>query len=438
MEEKKKLEDYSVLLNSIVEQINSGKNLYDPFNKLGVIYVEMEDFENAEKYFKLSLSQKPDYIDAILNFGILYNKKMAFKESINFFLKAIELDKTNYRAFYNLGVAYQESGNFLEAVKMYEKSIELNPTFADSHFNKALISLLLGNFNDGWKNYEKWGYISGNRIKRNINGLQWNGENINGKTLFVYSDQAYGDAINFFRYLKPLKDLGANIVFECPDALYSLFSNSKDCFNILINDKSNKKVEFDYYIPLSSLPSVFYFNKLSLDVQFPYLNIKQNILDNWQNQLSGYKGLKIGFLWKGNPYPPINQKRHAKLCDFFPLFEIENTNWFSLAINETEEINSIKNKNVYDLTKYISNFEDTAALISNLDLIVSIDSGVAHLTGALGKKMILLLSIYPDWRWGLDSQIDIYKNVTIFRQIEQNNWNDTIENIRKYILKNIK
>ncbi len=438
MDEKKKLEDYAVLLDTIVKQINSGSNLYDAFNKLGVIYAEMEDFENAEKYFSLSLSQKPEFIDAILNYGILCNKKAAYDESINLFFRVIDIDNKNFKAYYNLGVAYQESGKFVEAVIMYEKAIEYKPDFADAHFNKALVNLLLGNYDNGWENYEKWGYISKNRIKRNVEGLQWNGENINGKTLFVFSDQGFGDAINFFRYLKPLKSMGAKIIFECPEALYSLFSNSSEFFDFLTNDKSNQQIPFDYYLPLSNLPAIFYHNKFDLDLVLPYIKIKQRVLENWKSRLSGYNGLKIGFLWKGNPYPPINQKRHAKLPDFFPLFEIENTNWFSLAINETEEINSINYKNVYDLTKFISNFEDTAALIDNLDLIVSIDSGVAHLTGALGKKMILMLSIYPDWRWGLDSQIDIYNDVLIFRQKEQNNWNDTIENIRKYILKNIK
>ena len=154
MNEKRKLEDYSILLDSIIKQINSGNNLHDAFNKLGVIYAEIEDFENAEKYFLLSLSKKKDFIDAIVNYGILCNKKMAFNESISLFEKAIELDKKNYNVFYNLGVAYQENGKFSEAVKMYEESINLKPDFADAHCNKSLLNLLLGYYRD-WETDRK-------------------------------------------------------------------------------------------------------------------------------------------------------------------------------------------------------------------------------------------------------------------------------------------
>ena len=421
-------------LELVQKQLQSGKDLHLAYNQMGAIYGLLKQYKKAEEYFNLAVKIKPDYAASYLNLGIIYNDNGDYVNSINCFEKAMHLENNNPSVYYNYAVAMQEIGDINKAIEYYKKTISLNPNQADAHFNKGLLDLLLGDFDTGYNEYEEWGYISSNRKKRQINGLLWQGESYAGKTLYVYCDQGFGDAINYFRYLPYIKNLGGKLIFECPQKLYNLFENKNTCFDILTTPENAENFSPDYNISLTSIPALFYYKKIIIQTEFPYLAVKKNIEEYWGTFIEKKNKVKIGFLWKGNPYPPINQKRHAKIVDFFPLFEIPNTIWYSFLFEEDTELKDVHYSNIIDLTKNINNFEDTAALLNKMDLIITIDSGLAHLAGALNKNTLLLLPFVPDWRWKLNSEkTEWYPSFKLFRQNNTKKWEPVIKNIKKYL-----
>ncbi|MFH0736873.1 MAG: tetratricopeptide repeat protein [bacterium] len=428
------LQNCNEALESVQKKIQSGKDLHLAYNQLGAIYGLLKQYQKAEEYFNLAVKIKSDYAAPYLNLGIIYNDNADYVNSINCFEKALRLENNNPIIYYNYAVAMQELGDINKAIEYYKKAIYLNPNHTDAHFNKGLLDLLIGNYTDGWKEYEDWGYISGNRKKRQIRGLLWQGESYIGKTLYVYCDQGFGDSINYFRYLPYIKNLGGNLIFESPQKLYNLFENKNIYFDFLTTPEKTDSFTPDFNIPLTSIPALFYNKNIIVKTEFPYLTIKNNINKYWDTFIEKTDKIKIGFLWKGNPYPPINQKRHAKLEDFYPLFDIPNTVWYSFLFEEDSELQNISYSNIIDLTKNINNFEDTAAILDKMDIVITIDSGLAHLAGALNKKTLLMLPFVPDWRWNLNSEVTLlYPSFKLFRQNSTKKWASVIENIKKYL-----
>ncbi len=434
IDDKLTLQNCEEALVLVQKQLQSGKDLHLAFNQLGAIYGILKQYAKAEEYFKQAISLKPNFAAPYLNLGIIYNTQTEYVKSAEYFEKALQMDDNNSNVHYNYAIALQENGEINKAIEYYKTAIKFDPNRADAHFNKGLLDLLTGNFTEGWKEYEDWGYLSGDRIKREIKGKLWKGESYIGKTLYVFSDQGFGDAINYFRYLPYIKKLGGKLIFECPANLYNLFENNNSCFDELTTPEKGDKFIPDFQIPLTSIPALFHLNNMEIKTDFPYLKVKETKENYWKNVIHNNNNLKIGFLWKGNPYPPINKKRHAKLEDFYPLFEAPDTDWYSFLFEDDTELKNCVYKNVFDFTKEIKDFEDTAAILNNLDMVVTIDSGLAHLAGALNKNVLLLVPFVPDWRWGLKTDKTVwYPSIKIFRQNSSKTWFNVINEINRYL-----
>ncbi len=427
---------YVLKVNEALEQIDRGENLDSAYNQLGIVYGEAGEYAKSKDCFLLSIKSNPNYLDAYINLGIIYGKMKDYKTSILYLSEVLKKQSANHLAFYNLAYAYQESGLIDEAINYYSLSIKHKPDDAKSYFNRSLLYLLKGEYNKGWEDYFGWGYRSGDLKTRNLKGKSWEGEQLKNKVILIYCDQGYGDTINFIRYIKFLKNYGAYVVVEVQESLYRLFSEIKDIDDLVINPKADD-YECDYFTSIFGLAKYFHpdYNK---QIIFPYINYQIRERDKWKIYLGSSRNIKIGFVWKGNPIPELNNKRHLLLENYHKLFGIENTEWYSLYPEENNEIIETKQKfnNVYDLTKNIYDFSSTAAFISNLDLIVTIDSVIAHLAGSMNIKTCLLLNFVPDWRWGLDkSTTEIYPSLKIFRQKEIGKWDLVINEIYDYIIR---
>jgi len=350
----------------------------------------------------------------------------------------VEINNTNPKSCFNLAYAYQEFGEIEKAEENYKAAIKLNPNYADAQFNLSLLKLLKGEYQQSWNAYNEWAFLSGNRTIRNINKAKWNGENFSGKKLYVYPDQGMGDVIQIVRYLPLVKELGGEVIFECQSALYDLLKTAKG-FDKIVKTNSDFEIteEYDLHIPLQNLPEIFNTSLETIPNYFSPLKPGEESNNKWKNKIVNPQNYKIGFVWTGNPYPPINNKRHASLNDFIPLFEINGIDFYSLQIGEEakELENYKKHFNIYDFTNDIKSFEDTAALINNLDLVITIDTSVAHLAGAMNKKVFTLLPFIPDWRWGLGSSSTLwYPSMKLFRQKERENWGSVVAEVREEIL----
>ncbi len=428
--------DYEKILNEInalLDDYSKGINLDKVFNRLGILYAELNNFNKAIDFFNKALIFNPNDINALINLGIVYGKQKQFSLAIFILTKAYELNNKNYAVCYNLAYAYQESGLIDKAIEFYTKAIENNPQHYNSYFNRSLLYLLKKEYNIGFEEYFNYGYLSKDLKQRALYGKVWDGESIAGKTILIYSDQGFGDAINFVRYLPYLKNSGANIILEVQQPLYSLFKNTKFYDSIIVYPNGDL-VKSDYYASFVLLAK--YFLPKNEKIDFPYLMPNNNTVDKVKNLINNNNKLKIGFVWKGNPFPEINIKRHIELNKFYKLFQIENTVWYSLYPEKNDEIIETKTKfnNVLDITENIKDFNDTAGIIANLDIVVTIDSAVAHLAGAMDKKTCLLLNYVPDWRWGLlGESTDLYPSLKIFRQKEPGNWDMVIDEIYYYI-----
>ncbi|HPN36958.1 MAG TPA: tetratricopeptide repeat protein [Melioribacteraceae bacterium] len=427
--------NYLTLIDEITENIQKGENLDISYNKLGVIYAELNDFEKAEKYFLESINNNSSYFEPYINLGIIYGKRKKYKDAVSFLLTALSIKPNNYNICYNLAYAYQELGVIDKAIYYYGLSVKYKPDYANSYFNRSLLYLLTGKYEEGWNDYYEWGYKSGDLTKRALEGIEWNGENLRNKTILIYCDQGYGDTINFIRYAQFIKMNGAYIFVEVPKCLQKLFLNFNSIDKLIIKEETSLP-KTDYYSSIFKLAKFFYANT-DKQINFPYLYPTKREVNKWKQFLGDNKKLKIGFVWKGNPIPEINNKRHIELHYFYKLFAIKNTEWYSLHPEKNIEITIAKEKfsNVLDLTKNITNFNSTAALICNLDFVVSIDSAVAHLSGALNKTVLLMLNFMPDWRWGLwGNTTNMYPSAKIFRQKEIGNWEMVINEIYDYII----
>ena len=424
------------VIEELLTNIQNGNVLDISYNKLGVLYAETGNYTKAKDFFLQSIKSNSEYIEPYVNLGIIYGKLKDYKNSESYLKNALDKQPENFNICYNLAYVYQEIGLIDDAIFYYSLAIKYNKNHANSYFNRSLLYLLKGDYISGWHDYFEWGYKSGDLKCRKLNGRLWSGENLDNKTILIYCDQGFGDTINFIRYIKFLQANNTKIIVEIPKQLYELFERINNIDKLIIIPEADD-MECDYYIPIFMLAKYF-FPKYDKQIEFPYIFPKDKEIKKWKYYLGNNNTLKIGFVWKGNPIPEINNKRHLALSLLYKLFEIAKTEWYSLYPEINEEINDAKKtfNNVYDLTLNIKDFNSTAALILNLDLVVTIDSAVAHLAGALNKNTILMLNYVPDWRWGINGdKTEIYPCIKLFRQCERGNWDLVIDEIYDYITK---
>lgn len=398
---------------------------YLPYYNLANIYKNQWCLTEAENNYLSALKINNSNIDILLNLGTVFHAQTKFTEAVQCFSQILGVDSQNIDALNNLGGTYFEIGDYKLAIDTYNKAILINPLSPLEHFNLGMTLLLTGEIQQGFKEYEWRTKLS--EFSRSFYKPKWGGESLSGKTIFIYAEQGIGDIFQFVRFLPIIKDLGANIIFECRNEVANLVS-SLPCINKLILRGSEiSEWEFDYYASLLSLPAILNVTEKTIPSATPYLFPDKLLYEKWNKYFSDFNKLKIGFVWKGNPFPLEHRKRHTRLEYFIDLAKSTNAQFFSLQYGEDCE-NELKDAGIIDLAL---NLDETAAIIANLDLVITIDTSIAHLAGALDKEVWILLAKVPDWRWFLNSTTSIwYPKAKLFRQNEINNWDDVFNKIK--------
>ena len=344
-------------------------------------------------------------------------------------------DRNNFNAFNNYGNVLREVGEPASGIPFLQRAIALNPSNPTAQFNLAVALLLAGDYTNGFRQYEsRWNYehLAGSLPK--YAQPRWQGEDIKDKTILVIGEQGHGDNIQFARFLFPLHSLGAKIIYQTTDGLVPLFTTDFISQTIGFNQVPEG---FDYWIPIMSLSAVLGVTLDNLPKNLNYLIPNAQLARKWLDRLGAKKRLRVGFCWSGRRDSWINQH---KAMPFETMLELIKRNpdyeWINLQADCTadEEAELIKN----GVTTYpgtIRTFSDTAALIHNLDVVLSVDTAIAHLSGALGRPTWIMLNWFAtDWRWLLNrDDSPWYPSARLFRQPAMGDWASVTDKIHQYL-----
>jgi len=444
VKQKKKEEAY----RSFEKCIEINPNFADAYNNMGGAIDEFdEDVERSIRYFKYALEKNPKYEDAAHNLGSAYSKIMKFDESFKYLFLATEIDPNFSMAWNTIGITYYKMGNFQKAEGFYNKAINLDQNNTEAHFNLGVQLLRTGNYENGWKEREihriKKGFLLDFKNPRS----RWKGEQVKG-TLLVYREQGVGDEILFLSMFYDIIKFADNIILEVDVRLKKLLQNFLDKHEVkkvtfLDYDTSSlnkdtisnpyKNIKFKKQISIGSMGMYLRSKKSDfLTAKHPYLYVNSNVMPKFKlrDLVKEKKKLSVGFSWK-----TLNQKENWRNLPICTIEQFLNKNPdiafinLQFGYNQYDEITFKNFKNFYSFSKLDlkNDLYSVAEVINQLDLVLTIQNAIGHLSCALGKKTYVLLSIFPRLNWGLQDEgnvSDWYPTAKVFRQAKYGIWND--------------
>lgn len=404
-------------------------------NNLGAALTDTGAFENAVPSFKRALQINPDYLEANSNLGSALKGLGRLEEAVASYRRALQINPNYADAHNNLGVTLTELGQLEEAIASCRRAIQLKSDDATARLNLSVALLSAGQFSEGWQEYEFRWDGSPRNLQRPVTPLpQWTGQNPNpDDRLLIFEEQGLGDKLQFSRYLRMAQErFSGGVSFFVCEPLLSLLRRSfpdVDVVEALPSDQSR----WQWQCPLMSLPMAFNTTPETIPAQVPYLKGDPIKISRWQASIAKLNlpvtTRKIGVTWKPGTYLKNAPARSVALEQLAALFTIPDTAWFSLQ-KEPEPTNDrwVWSGKLIDWANDLHDFDDTAALMMNLDLVISVDTSVAHLAGALGKSIWLLNRHASEWRW-LPGREDSpwYPSMRIFNQRTAGDWDEVVK-----------
>jgi tetratricopeptide (TPR) repeat protein len=403
----------------------------DAYNNLGTLFRETGDLESALKTYHRALTLTPHNTSVNYNLGLLYQGQKKIDKAALHYEQAVAHDPPVADAYHNLGTFSQGHNRHDTAIDYFDRAIAMDPHHSDAQFSRSLSLLAMGRFEEGWKSYEwrfkrdAWTRVYPHRLK----GRRWDGRTFAGETLFVHSEQGFGDTIWFARYLPIVKSLGGKVIFECRPELFELMKSVKGVDRLVtMSFQVPPAIEYDCFIPLMSLPGVMATTLDNIPCDTPYLSSSQVLRDLWSQRIDG-PVLKIGLVWAAKSTNEHNRSCPAE--EFLPLCELKGIQRFGLQKGAAENrFASMGGDIMINLGADFNSFSDTAGAVECLDLIISVDTSVAHLAGAMAKPVWLLLPYAADWKWLMNrSDSPWYPTMRLFRQTEPGDWKSVMSRI---------
>jgi len=451
------LEAYDIVLKREPENL-------DALNNKGLALKSLGDMQNAEATLREAVRIAPQSEQSWINFGLVLRLAGKIDEAFAAYEQALRINPASTKALNNLAVLHRWQGNLDEAEGLcrgvlkrhpdtvealnnlgdilqalgrvdearaaFERVLEIDPTHPEGHHNLAVLMLLCGDFENGWKHYE-WRWLAKEfpSERRNFSQPLWLGEALDGKTILLYVEQGLGDALQFVRYAPLVAAHGGRVVVECPKSLKRLFETvaGVDC----VIARGEDLPEFDVQCPFLSLPGLLSPDAEDIPVDAPYLSPPSDAVEHWRACLQQVEGLKVGLVWAGSPHHTNDRERSIALDALAPLAEVEGCAFINLQIGPSAAQLADVSWPILDLTQDIHDYADTAALVAQLDLVISVDTSVAHVAGALAKPAWVLLPHAPDWRWqiGRDDS-PWYPTMTLYRQPKRRDWQSVIKRVQ--------
>jgi len=408
-------------------------NDYEVWTYKGLLLNELQDYENAIQTFNEALRINPSYSSAIFSMGVAYYDLRRYQEAISLYDKSLEIDSNNASIWFNKGLAHHDLGQYLDALNAYKSALNHQPDYPDAEFSEALTRLTLGDLELGLQKFEARWTKSNAAPHRHAQFPQLtNLDKTQGKTILVWEEEGFGDAIQFSRYISKLSEHGARIIFEVRPELLNLFQGLE---GISFINRGDEVGDIDFQAPLQSLPLIFNASLSNIPSADGYLSTPDALVQKWATRLLLKNDkLNIGIATSINSkYANLpGHKRAMPLKEANPLLKYANLFVIQKDLPD-EDRDFIENSNgITYLGDELNDFLDSAAIVKNMDLIICVDTSLAHLAGAIGKQVFILLSQTSDWRWFLDANTSPwYSSATLFRQTSLDDWSGVIERVNE-------
>jgi tetratricopeptide (TPR) repeat protein len=392
-------------------------------NQLGVIFESSPRLAEAESMFRRAMAAAPNYLEARLNLASLLSRLRRDDEALALVEKAAAIAPDSADVVNNRGVLWELQADLENSLACYERALVLAPDHADANFNRGRLWLQLDRWHAGWEGYE-W-RLRNRRDKRQFfETVMWDGTPLQGKTIILHSEQGFGDTLQFCRYAPMVAARGGTVVLAVQPALRDLVGGLPgvaQCIGV-----GSGLPPYDYLMPLASLPHLFDTGRATIPTPEGYLKAPPDRLERWRRRFAEpSRALRIGLAWAGNAEQSNDRNRSTSLAAFLPLLDLPGTEFYSLQVGQrAAEIGALPGaQRLVDLSPELSDFAETAAAMTALDLIVTVDTSVAHLAGALGRPAFVALTYLPDWRWYLTgSDNPWYASLRVFRQPSRRDW----------------
>ena len=373
----------------------------------------------AEAAYRQVLAVEPQNARALQLMGVMLHQRGNSAAGRELIRRAIQIDPLSPDFHSNLGVILNDCGRFEGALACYRQAVKLGPDDPDFHWNLAINLLSRGDFREGWDEFE-WRLRSPTRnLNRGFPQPQWNGSDLTGKTILLHAEGGFGDAIQFIRYVPFVSQRGGQIILDCQGELVRLFTRISAISRIF--RQFDALPHFDFQIPLQSLPRAFQTMEANIPADVPYLTAPPQSARYWKERLASEPGRKVGLVWAGSN--AAQRRRSNSLEVFAPLAEVQGIRFYSLQKGPESRQQVPRGLSIVDYTDQLNDFADLAGFIDNLDLVISVDTSVAHLAGAMAKPVWTLVGFVPDFRW-LRNRLDSpwYPTMRLFRQEKDENW----------------
>lgn len=401
------------------------------YNLANLLHGNAPEPEVIQVYHQI-LEIEPRHTKALNDLGMIWLNKDEYRKAEECFKRALAITSTMPELLNNYGMYLYQTRQYEFAERILKRAIQLQSDSPELHKNLSMILLVQGKLEEGFFHYE-WRLKKEQRLPYKIPADK---ADFAGSKVLVYHEQGLGDTIQFIRYVKTLVEIGAEVIVELPLELHPLFQNVSWISKLLKKSETPDVIsQCDYIIPVMSLPGFFTKELADITDAGKYLIPDSETANKW-NKMTAVKNLKIGFVWGGNKKQVNDFRRSLPPELLTPLMRIPDTSWFCLQMNRDDEYDATFSslKNTVPSHRYIKDFSDTASLISQLDIVVSVCTSVAHLSGALGKHTVLLLAYAADWRWFSDrTDSPYYQNMVLFRQHAPGEWGSVIRQVKKYL-----
>jgi tetratricopeptide (TPR) repeat protein len=403
-------------------------------NSRGVALADLGRRDDALAAYGGAVALKPDYAEARNNRGLLLTSLNRHAEALDDYARAQALKPDFADVHNNRGLALHELHRHAEALASYDRALALRPDFAEARFNQSLTRLALGDFAAGWPGYEwRWKTRKSTAPWRDFPEPLWLGTDaLAGKTILLHAEQGFGDTINFARYVPMVAARGGRVVVETQSALRGLIARLDGVADVV--ERGAALPAFDCHCPLGSLPLAFATELATIPANVAYVTADPARTADWRDRLPRSGRPVIGIAWSGNPHFRGDHNRSMTLARFAPIAAAADAAFVTLnpGLNECDTAALAAHPHVGNLAAEFRDFDDTAAVVADLDLVVTTDTSIAHLAGALGKPVWILLSRSPDWRWLLEREdCPWYPTARLFRQSMLGDWSPVIARVRQ-------
>ena len=415
-------------LASLDRAIAINPYMAEPWYNRGLVLDMLKESNAAADSYDRAIAINPDYAEAYTNRGLVLYELGRIGEALADHNRAIAINPDYAEAYTNRGLVLHQLRQWDAAIADYDKAISINPDSAEAYWNKSLILLLLEDYANGWKMYEwRWKVEKFAPDKRRAPLTFWNGmESVSGKTILLYSEQGFGDTIQFCRYVKKVAELGSKVILAVEQPLIGLLMQL-DCVADFVV-KGDSLPGFDFHCPLMSLPLAFKTTLETIPSPSGYLSADKDKVAEWAVRLGEKTKPRIGLAWSGNTGHKHDKARSIALSELLDSLP-SDVHYVSLQ-KELRELDRLHLDSATNIVHYgddLKDFADTSALCELMDVVISVDTAVAHLSAAMGKPTWIMVPFCPDWRWMLDrNDSPWYDSVKLYRQEKREDWQSVL------------